>query len=265
MTPTYVSGDTNGDGYLQPTETWVYEATGTSIFGAYSNTGTVTASRHRRRRPRPDHHRIRHVGLPRMGPADQHQQDHKGFDGAIPATVVFIHAGNAVTWRYEVTKTHGTGILGNIVVTDSDASVTPMPVLGPDGVHNIGDADGSGTLNMTEVWVFEASGIARTGDYANTGTATGTCTDTAGHTRNTTATDDSSYFGSDPTIDLTKTGSVDRRRRRRLRGRRRHHHLHVRHHEHGQCAAARVSRSTTRCSVVRSLCPDHDRWPRAPR
>ncbi len=43
VTPAYVSGDTNGNGYLQPTETWVFEAAGTAVFGNYANTGTVTA------------------------------------------------------------------------------------------------------------------------------------------------------------------------------------------------------------------------------
>ncbi|MEQ9552384.1 MAG: hypothetical protein RIM23_22570, partial [Coleofasciculus sp. G3-WIS-01] len=38
----YVSGDTDTDGILDTTETWIYEGTGTAVAGDYSNIGTVT-------------------------------------------------------------------------------------------------------------------------------------------------------------------------------------------------------------------------------
>ncbi len=41
VTPVYVSGDTDGDGLLEPTETWVFEASGTSVDAVYANTGTA--------------------------------------------------------------------------------------------------------------------------------------------------------------------------------------------------------------------------------
>ena len=39
-----LSGDTNQDGLLQPSETWIYEAEGTATVGPYMNLGTVTAT-----------------------------------------------------------------------------------------------------------------------------------------------------------------------------------------------------------------------------
>ena len=42
VTPSFVSGDANSDGELQPGEIWVYEAHGTATAGQYVNVATVT-------------------------------------------------------------------------------------------------------------------------------------------------------------------------------------------------------------------------------
>jgi len=44
VVPVYQSGDTNLDGKLDLTETWLYSANGTAILGSYQNIGTVTGS-----------------------------------------------------------------------------------------------------------------------------------------------------------------------------------------------------------------------------
>ena len=44
MTPVYVSGDTNGDGWLDLSETWVYTASASATIGDYLNTGYASAS-----------------------------------------------------------------------------------------------------------------------------------------------------------------------------------------------------------------------------
>jgi uncharacterized repeat protein (TIGR01451 family) len=44
VTPTYVSGDTNSDGKLDLGESWIYQATGSAVSGAYSNTGIAAGS-----------------------------------------------------------------------------------------------------------------------------------------------------------------------------------------------------------------------------
>ena len=42
VTPVYISGDTNTDGKLDLTETWLYRTTGIATAGQYANIGTVT-------------------------------------------------------------------------------------------------------------------------------------------------------------------------------------------------------------------------------
>ena len=49
-----------------------------------------------------------------------------------------------------------------------------------------------------------ASGTAVTGSYSNIGTAHGSFTDSAGHTRTDSATDGSSYTGANPQIEIDK-------------------------------------------------------------
>ena len=44
VTVTFVGGDTNTNGSLDPGETWTYTATGTAVAGQYTNTGVVTAT-----------------------------------------------------------------------------------------------------------------------------------------------------------------------------------------------------------------------------
>ena len=44
VVPVYNSGDTNLDGKLDLTESWVYSANGTAISGSYQNIGTTTGS-----------------------------------------------------------------------------------------------------------------------------------------------------------------------------------------------------------------------------
>lgn len=42
VVPVFEGGDSNGDGLLDPTETWVYSGTGTALGGQYVNVATVT-------------------------------------------------------------------------------------------------------------------------------------------------------------------------------------------------------------------------------
>jgi hypothetical protein len=44
ITPVYVSGDTNGDGFIDQSETWVYTATGRQDAGPHQTNGTVTGT-----------------------------------------------------------------------------------------------------------------------------------------------------------------------------------------------------------------------------
>jgi hypothetical protein len=89
--------------------------------------------------------------------------------------------------------------LSNVTITDNKPGVTPAYISG--------DTNSNNKLDLTETWIFEASGTAITGNYSNTGTASGSYTDTAGHSRTDTETDTSSYFGASPQLRLTKSAN----------------------------------------------------------
>jgi hypothetical protein len=67
-----------------------------------------------------------------------------------------------VTWTYKVTN-DGNLPLSNLVLTDN---------MGPTPARVSGDLDNDNILDLTETWVYSASGSAIDGDYSNTGTVT---------------------------------------------------------------------------------------------
>ncbi|WP_189546328.1 hypothetical protein, partial [Mesorhizobium sp. M2E.F.Ca.ET.209.01.1.1] len=130
-----------------------------------------------------------------------------GYDpatGQVSYTYTLLHA-----------ETHPAGdapIFDNmtVTVTDSDGGVRRVAVFGNGDVTNIGDSNENNMLDAGEIWKFSATGTSVAGPYSNTGTASGSFTDDANHTRTATATDDSGYTGADPHITLDKkTNAVD--------------------------------------------------------
>ena len=116
-------------------------------------------------------------------------------DGSTSGDGLNILTGESINWRYTVTNL-GNVPLSSVVVTDSQSGVTPAYVSG--------DTNGNGKLDLTETWIYAATGTAITGNYSNTGTAYGSFTDGAGNVASDTATDGSSYFGADPQIAIDK-------------------------------------------------------------
>lgn len=112
-----------------------------------------------------------------------------GTDNDSP-TGPFVPVGSAVTWTYNVTNT------GNVPLTitslTDDQGVVP--------VYQSGDTDSNGLLDLTETWVYTASGFAQAGQYANVGTVNGK--DSFGDTVNSSNPDH--YFGAAPAIQLIK-------------------------------------------------------------
>lgn len=80
------------------------------------------------------------------------------------ADPTMTHAGDLVTYTYTVSNT-GDVPLHDVSVVDDIAGVTP--------VYSSGDANGDGTLDLTEVWVYTATANPQT-TVTNTGTAQGT-------------------------------------------------------------------------------------------
>ncbi|MGI9609197.1 MAG: DUF7507 domain-containing protein [Acidimicrobiia bacterium] len=104
----------------------------------------------------------------------------------------YIPVGNDVTWTYAVSNT-GNVPLANVDVTDS--------VLGDAPSYVSGDTNENDELDVTEVWLFEAYGLAIEtavgSPYTNTGSATAVYVESVGP-----AADGSSYVGSAPALSL---------------------------------------------------------------
>lgn len=193
VAPTYVSGDANNDGYLDLTETWIFTATGTSIAGAYNNLGTAEGTY------------LFNDDTERVVVSDTDPSSYFGLspqiaiskltaDGPVAGDGIIVQVGEPISWRYTVSNA-GNVALANVTVTD-DQGVVP--------VYQSGDTNNDSKLDLTEVWVYTAAGVSAPGIYTNTGTANGSVTDTAGHVKNTTASDESSYFGAVPQIAINK-------------------------------------------------------------
>jgi len=180
VSPVYVSGDTNGDNWLQVGEVWTYQATGIAVAGQYSNIGTV-------------------VGTPPTGP-NVTDSDPSHYFGLTPDQTVIniekytngvdadlptgpqIAVGDNVTWTYVVTNPN-TIPLYNIVVTDNRTGVNP--------VYISGDVNGDNVLQPGEVWIYRATGVAVAGQYSNVGSVTGV----SANGKIVTDRDPSHYFG----------------------------------------------------------------------
>jgi len=194
VTPEYVGGDIDGDSQLDLTEVWLFQATGIAIEGQYANVGTVTGtppSGPSVSDTDPSHYFGSLVG---ESPGINIKKYTNGQDADSPIGPL-VEAGDPVTWTYEVRNIGGVP-LSNVTVTDNVPGVAP--------VYVGGDIDGDSQLDLTEVWLFQATGTAVLGQYANIGTATGTPPTGA----NVTDTDPSHYFGVDviPPTSLPEEG-----------------------------------------------------------
>jgi hypothetical protein len=158
VVPVFVSGDDNGDDILDPTETWLYEATGTAVAGQYANLAEVIGYdtlEHELTDTDPSHYFGVEASI-------DIEKATNGEDADTP-TGPTIEVGAPVTWTYVVTNP-GNVPLANVTVTDSEGEVP---------VYVDGDTNGDDLLDPDETWTYEASSTAVAGEYANTGTATG--------------------------------------------------------------------------------------------
>jgi predicted secreted protein len=140
---------------LAPDEAMTCVATGTATEGQYANNATVTTA---------------------QGVSDEDPSHYFGADSDIrikkftngrdadrPRGPV-VRIGSTVTWTYAV-RNPGNVLVKSLRVTDNHGGVHPSFVGG--------DGDGDGDLDPGEVWTYEATGIARKGQYANVGTVSG--------------------------------------------------------------------------------------------
>jgi uncharacterized repeat protein (TIGR01451 family) len=189
------SGDTNGNGLLDLTETWTYTRTATALAGQQTNVGTVTGNDGNNPPGTlvTDTDPANYLGV--LPAAIQIVKFVNGQDANTP-TGPHVAAGSTVTFTYVVTNT-GTVTLANVSVTDDK--------LGPITSFT-GDTNGNGLLDLTETWTYTRTATGLAGQQTNVGTVTGNDANNPPGTL-VTDTDPANYFGDVPvpTVDLAVT------------------------------------------------------------
>ena len=158
FSPAYVSGDADGDGLLDVSETWIYETIGSAEIGQYANLASVTG--------------MDPAGTPVMDEDPSHyfgsnpsidiEKATNGEDADSP-TGPFIAVGDPVTWTYVVTNDGNVDLTGVSFVDDMGTAD-----LADDVTVVIGD------LAAGETYTHLQTGTAMEGQYGNLATATGT-------------------------------------------------------------------------------------------
>ena len=172
--PTFVSGDTNGDGLLDVGETWTYTATGVAIAGQYSNdavvdgTGPDTVNPDGTTEPGipvDDNDPSHYFGSAEPEPGIDLEKATNTIDADTPTGPFVDTAAGTVTWTYEITNTGNVPLFDLTLSDDIEGAVTcshPQPLL----------AGASTTCTLTAASVVG-------GQYANVGTIVGTPVDLA--------------------------------------------------------------------------------------
>jgi uncharacterized repeat protein (TIGR01451 family) len=197
VTPVYVSGDANSNSLLDVDETWLYQATGTAIEGQYENTGTVTGTPPVGTDVSDDNpsHYFGTTSEPPPNPGIAIVKFTNGPGGtprdADKAPGPMIQVGDTVTWTYQVENT-GDVPLSNVTVVDNIPGVNPHFVSG--------DTNSNSLLDVDETWLYQATGVAVEGQYANIGSVTGTPPTGP----NVSDDNPSHYFGANPGIEIIK-------------------------------------------------------------
>ncbi|MGB7342896.1 MAG: SdrD B-like domain-containing protein [Pirellulaceae bacterium] len=201
VTPILQSGDTDGDGRLDVTETWTYTANAVVTAGQYTNIGTATGNP------------VDANGNDIAGLADVSDTDPSNHIGVTPsltiekstngidadtATGPRLDVGSTATFSYQVTNTGGVA-LNNLVVTD-DGGTTGTTTDDFNPTFNGGDTNANGVFDIGEVWLYSATRIVTLGQYTNIATAT--ANNPAGGTINDT--DPSNHIGVAPGTTLSK-------------------------------------------------------------
>ena len=179
------SGDTNNNGLLDLTETWIYTTTATALAGQQTNVGTVTAqdANNPPATPVTDNDPASYFG---DAPGIHIVKFVNGQDANLPPGP-HVPAGSTLTFTYVVVNT-GNVPLANVVVTDDQlGAVTSFT----------GDTNGNGLLDLTETWTYTRTATALPGQQTNIGTVTSQDANIPSATA--TDTDPGNYFGDSPT------------------------------------------------------------------
>ncbi len=142
---------------LAPGESMTCTASGVAVAGQYENLGTVTGNYDGMQvsDADPSHY----FGA---APAIDIEKSTNGFDADEP-TGPEVAVGDAVEWTYNVTNTGNVNLTTINVTDDIQGAIT----------STVSKGNGDEILEPGEYRVFNATGVAMAGQYANNGTATG--------------------------------------------------------------------------------------------
>jgi uncharacterized repeat protein (TIGR01451 family) len=172
--PTLTSGDSNSDGILQDTETWIYSATyavtqaNIDTGGSFSNTATFdTAETAPQTSPAA-------VTTITQSPAFTNVKTQTG--GSNPVTA----AGQTLNYTIAIDNTGNVTLTSPAVVSDTFQLGGAARTLTAAPAYSSGDTDGDGAIDVTEIWLYSASYTVTQADMDATGSFTNTLTyDTA--------------------------------------------------------------------------------------
>ncbi len=202
-TPVLVSGDTDGDGLIDTTETWTFEHTGeTAVANQYTNLAVITLAD-------PLGNQVNSSDPANYfgtNPAFAVEKSTNGADADVDP--VLVGANSALLWEYVLTNT-GNAPISSPQVEDDNG--TPADTT-DDFIATFvsGDANGDGVLDLDETWIFQATGTATELAYTNNAIATGegpTSLDVDGNPVAgvpVEAEDPSSYIVASPDVAITK-------------------------------------------------------------
>ncbi|MDX1930827.1 MAG: hypothetical protein SFV81_30160 [Pirellulaceae bacterium] len=207
---TFQTGDTNGNGRLDTTETWTYNATRTVIAAQYSNIATATGT--------PLDATGAVIGA-LTAPTDTDPANYFGVASSInlvkqvngqdanTTTGPNLLVGSTATFTYIVTNTGGTAV-ATVLVRDDNG--TPGNTADDfNATLQSGDANSNGRMETTETWTYQATRTVVTGQYSNIGTVTANPVDAAGADiaglADVTDTDPANYFGVTTGINMVKS------------------------------------------------------------
>jgi hypothetical protein len=198
VVPVFMSGDDNGDGLLDPGETWIYEAEGTVLIplagqpGQYANVGTVTgedALGEVSTDTDPSHYVVAFLeGI-------SIEKSTNSVDADEPPGPS-IPAGKTVRWRYRLANDGNVALKDVVLFDDQEGDISDFLIRGDD--------NGNGILDKGEAWIYVVEGTAEPGQYRNEATITGIPIDTDGSVISDPVTDSdlSHYFGGEAPEEL---------------------------------------------------------------
>jgi hypothetical protein len=129
------------------------------------------------------------------------------YEDADTPTGPIVTIGSTVVWSYQLFNTGNVAVAVQSLrddagtITNVADDFTPAGVLAAGTVFNIGDTDKDNLLDVNEVWLYRASGIAGAGQYTNTGSVT-VADPVLGI--GSTSSDKASHFGSQGGVQVVK-------------------------------------------------------------